>query len=82
MSTTLEVGPQGRIVIPAALRKLLGIETGATLVATVVDGSLVLETQEQLLKRFYSRFAIARMRPDAAVVDELIAERRNEAAHE
>lgn len=82
MSTTLEVGPQGRVVIPAAIRKLLGIETGATLVATVVDGKLVLETQEQLLKQFYSRFAIARMRPDVAVADELIAERRSEAAHE
>jgi hypothetical protein len=43
---------------------------------------LVLETQEQLLKQFYSRFANARMRPDVAVVDELIAERRSEAAHE
>lgn len=82
MSTTLEVGPQGRVVIPAAIRKLLGIETGATLVATVVDGKLVLETQEQLLKQFYSRFAIARMRPDVTVADELIAERRSEAVHE
>ncbi len=82
MITTLEVGPQGRVVIPAAIRKSLGIETGATLVATVVDGKLVLETPEQLLKQFYSRFAIARMRPDVAVADELIAERRNEAAHE
>ena len=82
MKTTLEVSPQGRIVIPAAIRKQLGIESGATLVATVMDGKLVLETQDQLLKNFYDRFAKARMKPDLAVSDELISERRRAAAHE
>jgi len=80
MNTTLEVGPQGRIVIPAAIRKVMGIETGATLVARVEEGRLVLETQDQLLSQFYSRFAKARMQPGDSIVDELIAERRNEAA--
>jgi len=82
MTTTLEVGPQGRLVIPATLRKSLGIEVGSTLVATVVDGKLVLETQAQLLNQFYSRFAKARMQPSESIVDELISERRNEAALE
>jgi len=82
MTTPLEVGPQGRVVIPAAIRKQLGIEAGSTLVASVVDGKLVLETQGQLLNQFYSRFAKARMQPDLAVADALIAERRTEAAHE
>ncbi len=82
MTTPLEVGPQGRVVIPAAIRKQMGIETGSTLVASVVDGKLVLETQGQLLNQFYSRFAQARMQPDLAVADALIAERRTEAAHE
>jgi AbrB family looped-hinge helix DNA binding protein len=82
MSTPLEVGPQGRIVIPSAIRKQMGIEVGSTLVASVVDGKLVLETQGQLLNQFYSRFAKARMKPDLAVADALIAERRTEAAHE
>jgi AbrB family looped-hinge helix DNA binding protein len=40
MSTPLEVGPQGRIVIPSAIRKQMGIEVGSTLVASVVDGKL------------------------------------------
>lgn len=82
MPTTLEVGPQGRVVIPAAIRKALGIEAGASLVATVVDGKLVLETPTQLLNQFFSRFAQARMKPGESVVDELIAERRSDAAHE
>ncbi|NCN97024.1 MAG: AbrB/MazE/SpoVT family DNA-binding domain-containing protein, partial [Rhodoferax sp.] len=79
MNTTLEVSPQGRVVIPAAIRKLMGIESGTTLVATVVDGKLVLETQSHLLSQFYSRFAKARMQPGDSIVDELIADHRNEA---
>ncbi len=82
MNTTLEVGPQGRIVIPASIRKALNIQTGATLVARIEDGRLVLETQNQLLTQFYSRFAQARMQPGESIVDELIAEHRSESARE
>jgi AbrB family looped-hinge helix DNA binding protein len=81
-TTSLQVGPQGRIVIPAAVRQTLGIEPGDTLVARVEDGRLVLETRTRLLARFSARFAGARMQPVAggagSVVDELIAERRAE----
>ena len=48
-ATPLQVGPQGRIVIPAAVRQSLGIEPGDTLVARVEDGRLVLETRAHLL---------------------------------
>jgi AbrB family looped-hinge helix DNA binding protein len=82
MNTTLEVGPQGRIVIPASIRKALNIQTGATLVARIEDGRLVLETQNQLLNQFYSRFAQARMQPGESIVDELIAEHRSESVRE
>ena len=81
-STPLQLGPQGRIVIPAALRQALGLEPGATLMASVVDGKLVLETQGQLLNQFFSRFAKVRMAVQGSVVDELIAERRAEAVRE
>ncbi len=81
-ATPLQVGPQGRIVIPAAVRQSLGIEPGDTLVARVEDGRLVLETRAHLLARFSARFAGARMPPAdggaGSVVDELIAERRAE----
>lgn len=82
MSTHLQVGPQGRIVIPAALRLAMGIEPGSVLVANVLDGKLVMETQDQVLNQFFSRFAQARMQPGGSVVDELIDERRAEAAGE
>jgi len=82
MSTHLQVGPQGRVVIPAALRQAMGIEPGCVLVAQVLDGKLVLETQEQVLNQFFSRFAQARMQAGNSVADELIAERRVQAADE
>jgi AbrB family looped-hinge helix DNA binding protein len=82
MSTHLQVGPQGRVVIPAALRQAMGIEPGSVLVAQVLDGKLVLETQEQVLNQFFSRFAQARMQARGSVADELIAERRGQAADE
>jgi AbrB family looped-hinge helix DNA binding protein len=79
-NTPMQVGPQGRIVIPVAVRQTLGIEPGDTLVARVEDGRLVLETRARLLARFSARFAGARVQPAGggagSVVDELIAERR------
>ncbi|HEY8908081.1 MAG TPA: AbrB/MazE/SpoVT family DNA-binding domain-containing protein [Rhodoferax sp.] len=82
MSTHLQVGPQGRVVIPAALRQAMGIEPGSVLVAQVLDGKLVLETQAQVLNQFFSRFAQARMQARGSVADELITERRGQAADE
>jgi AbrB family looped-hinge helix DNA binding protein len=82
MTVSLRVGPQGRVVIPAALRQAMGIEPGSVLLAQVLDGKLVLETRKQVLNQFFSRFAKARMTPNGSVVDELIAEHRAEAAGE
>jgi len=64
------------------LRQAMGIEPGSVILAQVLDGKLVLETQKQVLNQFFSRFAKARMAPNSSVVDELIAERRAEAANE
>ena len=43
----LSVGKQGRIVIPAFLRKQLAIKPGSQLLAWVEDGRLVMETKAQ-----------------------------------
>jgi AbrB family looped-hinge helix DNA binding protein len=45
-SVEVHLGRQGRLVIPAALRQLLGFEEGDTLVAREEAGRLVLEKQE------------------------------------
>ncbi len=73
----VRVGPQGRIVIPAALREELGVGPGQELVARVEDGRLVLERREDVVRRLKGRFAHV---PAGRVLsEELIAERREEA---
>ncbi len=76
----VHVGPQGRIVIPAQIREALDICTGQTLIARVEDGRLVLETRDRILERVQSWFADVPR--DVSLVDELMAERREEARRE
>jgi AbrB family looped-hinge helix DNA binding protein len=77
---SVRVGPQGRIVIPAHIRHALGILPGETLLARVEDRRLVLETREQIVARLQATFA--KVPRDVSLVDELIAERREEARRE
>ncbi len=76
----VHVGAQGRVVIPAALRKALKLKRGDRLVARKVGESLVLERREALERRLQERFA--HIPSDVSLVDELIAERRAEAERE
>jgi AbrB family looped-hinge helix DNA binding protein len=77
----LRVGPQGRIVIPAEMRRELEIQPGETLMARVESHRLVLERREEILERLRSEVRRARPKGRSAV-DELIAERRAEARRE
>lgn len=77
----LRVGPQGRVVIPAELRRELGIEPGETLMAHVESGRLVLERRGEILNRLRSELRAA-TQPGTSAVDELLAERRREARRE
>ena len=74
------MGPQGRIVIPARFRKALDIHPGESLIARVEDGCLVLETREIIIARLQNTFA--NVPKEVSLVDELIAERREEAHRE
>lgn len=80
MPEPVHVGPQGRIVIPAALRKAMRLKQGDDLVARVEDGTLILETRAAVLRRIQKAFAA--VAPGESLVDGLIAERRAEAARE
>lgn len=82
LSKSMEVhlGRQGRLVIPAALRQLLGFEEGDTLVAREEAGRLVLEKQAMVKQRLKARFA--QVPNDRSLTDELIAERREAAQRE
>lgn len=77
----LRIGPQGRVVIPASMRKALGLEPGQTLVGHIEEGRLVLEPRDTVLRRVQARFAAAVPR-DVSLAEELIAERREEARRE
>ena len=78
-SVEVHLGRQGRLVIPVALRQLLGFEEGDTLVAREEAGRLVLEKQEMVKARLKARFAQVKER---SLVDELIAERHESAEKE
>lgn len=80
VESEVRIGPQGRIVIPAPLRKALNLRTGDTLTARVEDGQIVLETREHILARLKSRFAGVPHGVSLAHV--LIAERRAEVLRE
>lgn len=68
----LKLGRQGRLVVPAALRRELGLEAGAELVARVESGRLVLEPRSAVVDRLRERFA----QLPGSLADELIRERR------
>jgi AbrB family looped-hinge helix DNA binding protein len=71
----------GRLVVPAQLRQKLGMAKGGKLVASIRDGALVLEPFETAMRRVRE---IARCYPGSgkSAVDELLAERRQEAARD
>jgi AbrB family looped-hinge helix DNA binding protein len=80
-SHVLTVGERGRLVIPAELRRALGIGPGSMLIARVEDGGrLVLEDRRAVARRL--RGSWGPMPGGRSAVDELLVERRAEAALE
>jgi AbrB family looped-hinge helix DNA binding protein len=77
----ISVNEQGRVTIPAQVRRAAGIEAGVPLVVYVEDGRVVLETREQLVDRI-RRDVAASWTGEGSVVDELIADRRADAARD
>ena len=73
----LRLGPDGRVVIPAAFREALGLSEGDTLVASMVDDELRLLTLEGALRR--ARAIVKQFAPQGvSLSDELIEDRRRE----
>jgi AbrB family looped-hinge helix DNA binding protein len=74
----VHMGPQGRLVIPAELRRALRLEPGETLVIRVEDDRLVLERPLAALARLQRAFSEA-VPAGVSLADELIRDRRAEA---
>ncbi len=80
MDATVVMGRQGRIVIPADVRRELGLAAGDRLHLHLADGRLVLERQADAVAAL--RRIGAGIPPGRSLVDELLADRRAAAALE
>lgn len=80
-STHVTMASDGRVVIPAEARKALGLPKGGALVLRIDNGVVMLEPISHAIAR-----AQAMVKPYAtpgvSMADELIADRRAEAAKE
>ncbi|MGV1004333.1 MAG: AbrB/MazE/SpoVT family DNA-binding domain-containing protein [Candidatus Nanopelagicales bacterium] len=80
MFTTLRVGKQGRLVIPADARRLLDLGEGDVVSLWVEDGRAVISKPAAAVARLRAR---GRNLPsEVSLVDELLSDRRAEAARE
>jgi AbrB family looped-hinge helix DNA binding protein len=75
------MGSGGRLVIPAEIREELGLKEGEPVVMRVKNGELRIWTAREGIRR--AQEIVRRyVPPGVSLVDELIAERRAEAARE
>jgi AbrB family looped-hinge helix DNA binding protein len=76
-----KIAEGGRIVIPADFRRALGLNVGDEVILDLGEGQFTVLTPRQAVKR--SQELVRRYVPEGRrLVDELIAERRAEAARE
>lgn len=81
VSIKTRLGPDGRIVVPAAYRESLGLKDGDVLFARLENGEIVLLTPKAAMRR--AQEIVRRFVPDdVSLVDELIADRRREVERE
>ena len=73
------VGPKGRVVIPAGIRRELGINEGSELVALVEGEAVVLVPRSAVKSRLRSIFADIGVSMRQELLDERRAEARREA---
>lgn len=74
----LKLGRQGRVVIPAAVRKAMGLEPGDTLACRPEGDRLILKARHDAEEELWKSFAKVK----GSLFRELIAERRREAKRE
>jgi bifunctional DNA-binding transcriptional regulator/antitoxin component of YhaV-PrlF toxin-antitoxin module len=77
----LQIGAGGRVVIPAEMRAAMGVAEGDVLSGQVVDGELRLLSKEAAVRK--AQELVRQYIPEGVnLVDQLIEERRAEAARE
>jgi AbrB family looped-hinge helix DNA binding protein len=81
VETRLRVSQNGRVVLPAAFRKALGIEAGDEVLLSLHDNELRITTQQARIRRAQERARLY-LKPGESLVDEFLAERREAAKRE
>jgi AbrB family looped-hinge helix DNA binding protein len=82
LRASARLNENGRVVIPAPIRKKLGFTAGDTLLMDVEDGVLRIESYAARIRRIQQEIAQCCKPRDTLASDELIAERREEARRE
>jgi AbrB family looped-hinge helix DNA binding protein len=81
MNHTAHVSSGGRVVIPAKLRKAIGLRTGDAVIIRLTQDGLVITTPERAIRA--AQALVKEFVPDdRRLADELIAERSHEARQE
>ena len=80
-SIKTKIGEGGRIVVPAKYRKALDLKPGDDVILVLEDGEVRITTLPRVIQR--AQEIVRRYIPEGrSLVDELIRERRDEAARE
>jgi AbrB family looped-hinge helix DNA binding protein len=79
--TRLRINENGRVVIPAAFRKALGINPGDEIILQLDEDELRITTVKRRIERA-QRTVRKYIKPGRSLADELIADRRREARNE
>ena len=81
ISIKTKIGEGGRLVVPARYRKELGLKPGDDVILVLEDGEVRITTLPRVIQR--AQETVRRYNPEGrSLVDELIEERRGEAARE
>ena len=78
---TTRMTKEGRVLIPAELRKSLGLSPEDTLSVYALNGEIRIVSRVQALRQMQMRLAKYK-KPGQGVVDEFLREKREEAARE
>ncbi|WP_174273766.1 AbrB/MazE/SpoVT family DNA-binding domain-containing protein [Sphingomonas bacterium] len=83
MTYQVRVGEDGRIVLPADLTREIGLKPGDALAIERQQGKLVMQTYDDIVRQGQDRFrALLPEGFSGSLVDQLIADRRAEAARD
>jgi AbrB family looped-hinge helix DNA binding protein len=77
-SVSSKINQNGRIVIPAAIRRHMGLKAGDSLLMEVEDGVLRMESHRARIRRIQQEFKKIIPPGGMLISNELIAERREE----